>query len=61
MDARSNFSPSLGHFIGLGFLRNGRARLGEEVQMVDHVRNVKTTCKVVNPVFFDPDGGRARG
>ncbi|MGA1026603.1 MAG: glycine cleavage T C-terminal barrel domain-containing protein, partial [Lutimaribacter sp.] len=55
------YSPSLGHFIGLGFLRNGRARLGEEVQMVDHVRNVKTTCKVVNPVFFDPDGGRARG
>jgi len=28
---------------------------------VDQVRNVKTTCKVVNPVFFDPDGGRARG
>ena len=55
------YSPSLGQFIGLGFLRNGRARLGEEVQMVDHVRNVTTTCKVVNPVFFDPDGGRARG
>ncbi|MDU8929995.1 sarcosine oxidase subunit alpha family protein [Alisedimentitalea sp. MJ-SS2] len=54
------FSPTLGHFLGLGFLRNGPDRIGEEIRMVDHLRRVETTCEVVNPVFFDPEGGRAR-
>jgi sarcosine oxidase subunit alpha len=54
-------SPTLGHDIGLGFLKNGRARHGEQVNMVDHLRKVTTLCEVCDPVFFDPDGGRARG
>ena len=29
------FSPTLGHMLGLGFLRNGRARHGERIRMVD--------------------------
>jgi sarcosine oxidase subunit alpha len=48
-------------FIGLGFLRNGRARHGEQIRMIDHLRQVETLCEVVNPVFFDPEGNRARG
>ena len=55
------FSPTLGHFLGQAFLRNGRARHGEVVKMVDHLRGVETTCEVCDPVFFDPDGGRMRG
>ena len=55
------FSPTLDSFLGLGFLRNGRARHGEEVLMVDHLRNVTTRCRVCDPVFFDPEGGRVRG
>lgn len=55
------FSPALGHMIALGFLRNGRARHGETVRMVDHLRGLDATCEVVDPVFFDPDGGRVRG
>ena len=55
------FSPTLGHFIGLGFLLNGRARLGETVKMVDHLRELETLCEVIDPVMFDPDGGRVRG
>ena len=55
------YSPTLGHTIALGFLRNGRARLGEELRMVDHVRRIETAVRVVDPVFFDKDGGRARG
>jgi len=55
------YSPTLGHDIGLGFLRNGRARHGEQVNMVDHLRKVTTLCEICDPVFFDPDGGRARG
>lgn len=54
-------SPTLGHMIGLGFLRNGPEREGHQIMMVDHLRGVRTPVEVVNPVFFDPDGGRARG
>lgn len=55
------YSPTLGHVIALGFLRNGPARIGEVVKAVDHLRGVETLCEVVAPVFFDPEGGRARG
>jgi sarcosine oxidase subunit alpha len=55
------FSPTLGHFIGLGFLRNGPERVGHHIKMVDHVRGVTAEVEVCDPVFFDPDGGRARG
>jgi sarcosine oxidase subunit alpha len=54
-------SPTLGRMIGLGFLKEGRARHGETVRLVDHLRNVETLCEVCDPVFFDPEGGRLRG
>jgi len=55
------YSPTLGTYLALGFLRNGRARHGERVRMVDHLRAVETLCEVCDPVFFDRDGGRLRG
>ncbi|WP_127558036.1 sarcosine oxidase subunit alpha family protein [Nioella ostreopsis] len=55
------FSPSLGHFIGLGFLKDGPNRMGEVVKMVDHVRKVETTVEVCSPVFLDPEGEKLRG
>ncbi|WP_317057393.1 sarcosine oxidase subunit alpha family protein [Roseovarius rhodophyticola] len=55
------FSPELGHMIGLGFLKNGRARLGEQVRMVEHLNGISTLCEVVDPVQFDAKGGRMRG
>ncbi len=55
------FSPTMESFLGLAFLRNGRARHGEEVVMVDHLRGVTARCIVSDPVFFDPEGGRVRG
>ena len=54
------YSPTLGHMIGLGFLERGAARYGDRVVMVDRTKGLETICEVVNPVFFDPDGGRAR-
>jgi sarcosine oxidase subunit alpha len=54
-------SPNLGCMLGLGFLKNGRARQGEVVRMVEHLNGIETFCKVVDPVAFDPDGGRMRG
>ncbi len=55
------FSPDLGCMIGLGFLRRGPARMGEVIDMVDHVRGVQTRVTVCAPVFIDPDGERVRG
>jgi glycine cleavage system aminomethyltransferase T len=55
------FSPVLGHFLGLGFLRNGRARHGEQIKMIDHLRELEALCEVQDPVAFDPMGERARG
>ena len=55
------FSPTLGHFIGLGFLRDGPNRLGETVRMVDHVRKVETQVEICSPVFHDPEGEKLRG
>ena len=55
------YSPELGRNIGLGFLRNGRARYGETVRMVDHLRGVQTFCVVERPVFLDQKGERLRG
>jgi sarcosine oxidase subunit alpha len=55
------YSPTLGHMIGLGFLRRGPERIGETVRLVDHLRGIDTRVEVVSPVFYDPEGGRMRG
>ena len=55
------FSPTLGETLALGFLRRGRARHGEMVRMVDHLRGIEAICEVQDPVQFDRDGGRMRG
>ena len=55
------WSPTLGRWIALAFLRDGRARHGETLRMVDHMRQKPADVSVSGPVFVDPDGGRARG
>jgi sarcosine oxidase subunit alpha len=54
------YSPAMGHVIGLGFLARGRARLGERVRAVDHLRGSETVCEVCAPGWVDPEGGRMR-
>lgn len=54
-------SPTFGHDLALGFLKAGPSRYGERVMLVDHLRGLSTLCEVTEPVFFDPEGGRARG
>ncbi len=54
------YSPVLKTHLALGFLTDGRARHGQRVRLVDHLRGTDVICEVVNPVFFDPEGGRAR-
>ncbi|MGB5066893.1 MAG: sarcosine oxidase subunit alpha family protein [Albidovulum sp.] len=54
-------SPTLKSHLGLGFLKNGRARHGERIRLVDALRGTDLMVEVTHPVFFDSDGGRARG
>ncbi|MBS0125315.1 sarcosine oxidase subunit alpha family protein [Thetidibacter halocola] len=55
------WSPTLEQWLALGFLKNGRARQGERLRMVDHLRRLDVACNVAEAVAFDPDGGRMRG
>ncbi len=55
------FSPTFGHYLGLGFVRDGLSRHGEVLNMVDHLRGIQTKVELCDPVFFDRDGGRVRG
>jgi heterotetrameric sarcosine oxidase alpha subunit len=54
-------SPTLKTDLGLAFLKRGRARHGEVIRLVDHLRKIETLCEVCDPVFLDPEGGRLRG
>jgi methylglutamate dehydrogenase subunit C len=51
-------APALGREIALGFLKNGNARLGELLSVVDFVGGTNLTAKVVSPHFYDPEGLR---
>jgi len=54
------FSPTLGHYIGLGFLVGGLSNLGRRMRAFDPVRGADTDVEVVQPCFVDPRGERLR-
>lgn len=56
----AGFSPTLGEWIGLGVLRRGRERIGQQVEVFDGVRGAQTPVTVCNPCFYDPEGARLR-
>lgn len=49
------FSPTLGHFIALAFLKSGRERMGEKLTVWDGLRGEEVLAEVCSPVFVDPD------
>ncbi|MGH7878309.1 MAG: glycine cleavage T C-terminal barrel domain-containing protein, partial [Candidatus Binataceae bacterium] len=51
-------SPTLRTWIGLGLLRRGPHRIGEQVRACDPVRNEDIAVEICNPVFVDPKGER---
>ena len=53
-------SPSLGHDIGLGFIKRGEQREGEVVRAFDPVRKQDIEVEIVSPHFLDPKGERLR-
>jgi sarcosine oxidase subunit alpha len=54
------FSPSLGHWFGLGLLASGPERHGEIVRAFDPVRGGDILVEVRPPCFIDPEGERLR-
>ena len=52
------YSPMLGHWIGLGFLKRGPERHGERMRAFCPIRGGDAEVEVVSPLFFDPEGGR---
>jgi heterotetrameric sarcosine oxidase alpha subunit len=54
------WSPTLNASLGLAFLKNGRARHGENIRLVDHLRGVDVLCEVTDPVFHDKEGTKLR-
>ncbi len=54
------YSPILGHYIGIGFIKSGHSRKGEFVRAVDLVRGNDIEVEICSPHFLDPEGERLR-
>ena len=54
------YSPSLGHSIGLGFIKSGDTRKGEILRAVSPVHGRDVLVEVVSAHFIDPEGERLR-
>ena len=54
------FSPTLGHYIGLGFIVKGNERIGEVVRAVNLLKNEDVLVELVSPHFVDPEGHKLR-
>jgi sarcosine oxidase subunit alpha len=55
------YSPTLGHWIGLGLLEGGPSRHGEVVRAANPLEGFEDLVEVVPPCFLDPQGARLRG
>lgn len=55
------YSPHLNHWMGLGLIKGGAARIGERVRAYDPVRNGDIVVEICSPVFVDPEGARLHG
>jgi sarcosine oxidase subunit alpha len=52
------FSPSLGHWIGLGLIAGGATKHGSRIRLVDLLRGSDVEAEVCDPIFYDPKGER---
>ncbi|PIB24029.1 sarcosine oxidase subunit alpha [Amylibacter kogurei] len=54
-------SPTFGHSIGLGFVKNGHMRHGDIIRAWDGIRGRDIPVKIVSPHMYDPEGAIQRG
>jgi sarcosine oxidase subunit alpha len=52
------WSPMLNMWVGLALLSNGRARMGEVMQVYDGLRNMHMLAEICAPMHFDPENAR---
>ena len=57
----ASHSPTLDGWIGIGFLKNGRERIGERFTAVDFVRKREYQVEIVSPHMVDPKGDKLHG
>ncbi|MBT6385465.1 MAG: sarcosine oxidase subunit alpha family protein [Alphaproteobacteria bacterium] len=56
------YSPTFGHWIGIGFINGGHnAWQDKSVTVADPVRRENVDVEIVSPHMYDPDGGRHLG
>ncbi|MEZ5856447.1 MAG: sarcosine oxidase subunit alpha family protein [Hyphomicrobiaceae bacterium] len=55
------YSPTVGHWIGLGLLNAGRKAIGSRMRAVDLLRDSDIEVEICDPVFVDPKGVRLHG
>lgn len=55
------YSPTLGHSIGLGFVKSGHERHGDIIRAWDGVRGKDVEVEITSPHFYDPEGVLQRG
>jgi sarcosine oxidase subunit alpha len=48
-------SPTLGHWVGLGLLKQGPQRIGQHVRAYDPVHNGDIEVEVCDSIFVDPE------
>jgi sarcosine oxidase subunit alpha len=53
-------SPTVGHSIGLGFVKRGPERTGEHLRAVDLVRELDIEVEICSPIFVDPNEEKLR-
>ncbi|HCZ01273.1 MAG: sarcosine oxidase subunit alpha [Rhodobacterales bacterium RIFCSPHIGHO2_02_FULL_62_130] len=54
------WSPLFGKDLALGFLKDGRARIGQSIRVIDRLRKIDVLCEVCDPVFLDKEGEKLR-
>ncbi len=55
------YSPNLKEFIGLGIVKAGRMRYGDQLWAYSPLTNENTRVEICSPHMFDPEGKRLRG
>jgi methylglutamate dehydrogenase subunit C len=54
------WSPTLEAHLALAFVKDGRARQGQTVRVVDHLRKIDVMAEITDPVFHDKEGAKLR-
>jgi sarcosine oxidase subunit alpha len=54
------WSPTLEAHLALAFVKDGRARHGQKIRVVDHLRKIDVMAEITDPVFHDKEGAKLR-